>query len=226
MLNLWTAAWHDFPAASLEDDDDVLADLAMCAPEEWSKVREAALRGWVKCSDGRLYHAVVAEQATTAWANRQNYRDRLSKARAAKAQKSTQANDSPVTSPIIEPVIEPVTVLKGQGQGERQGEGDKESPSLRSGQTRKPSGASGTRLPDAWNPGAEGAKFAKDLGLHPETTFARFGDYWRAQPGTKGRKTDWPATWRNWCRKESDDRGTAPRQPGNREPIGVSGALF
>jgi hypothetical protein len=32
MINLWTAAWHEVPAGSLEDDDDVLADLAMCDP--------------------------------------------------------------------------------------------------------------------------------------------------------------------------------------------------
>ncbi len=68
MLNLWTAAWHDTPAASLEDDDDVLADLAMCEPSKWQKVREHVLRGWIKCSDGRLYHPVVADLARGAWA--------------------------------------------------------------------------------------------------------------------------------------------------------------
>jgi hypothetical protein len=62
-INLWTASWHDLPAASLEDDDDVLADLAMCDPKRWKKIKTEALRGWVKCSDGRLYHPVVAEKA-------------------------------------------------------------------------------------------------------------------------------------------------------------------
>jgi hypothetical protein len=67
MLNLWTAAWHERPAGSLEEDDDVLADLAMCSPEKWAKVRREVLRGWVKCSDGRLYHTVVAEVVIDAW---------------------------------------------------------------------------------------------------------------------------------------------------------------
>jgi hypothetical protein len=67
MLNLWTAAWHERPAGSLEDDDDVLADLAMCSPERFDKLREAVLRGWVKCSDGRLYHPVVAEVVLEVW---------------------------------------------------------------------------------------------------------------------------------------------------------------
>lgn len=38
--------------------------------------------------------------------------------------------------------------------------------------------------------------------LQPEATFAKFADYWRAQPGAKGRKLDWLATWRNWVREE------------------------
>lgn len=67
MLNLWTAAWHERPAGSLEDDDDVLADLAMCSPEKWEKVRAEVLRGWVKCTDGRLYHRIVAELVVDAW---------------------------------------------------------------------------------------------------------------------------------------------------------------
>jgi hypothetical protein len=34
---------------------------------------------------------------------------------------------------------------------------------------------------------------------------AKFCDYWRAQAGAKGRKSDWPATWRNWMRRAADD---------------------
>ena len=70
MLNLWTASWHERPAGSLEDDDDVLADAAMCSPERWAKVRDAAMRGWVKCADGRLYHPVVSEKVNDSWRGR------------------------------------------------------------------------------------------------------------------------------------------------------------
>jgi len=34
--------------------------------------------------------------------------------------------------------------------------------------------------------------------------FNTFRDYWRAQPGNKGVKADWPATWRNWCRRQNE----------------------
>lgn len=70
MVNLWGASWHNVPAASLEDDDDLLADLAMCPFDVWPKVRDKVLHGWVKCSDGRLYHPVVAEKAITAFASK------------------------------------------------------------------------------------------------------------------------------------------------------------
>jgi hypothetical protein len=32
----------------------------------------------------------------------------------------------------------------------------------------------------------------------------KFRDYWRAKPGAGGRKLDWDATWRNWCRNAED----------------------
>lgn len=66
---LWCASWHQVPAASLPDDDKALAQYAGYGRvvKEWQKVREGALRGWVKCADGRLYHAVVAEKANEAW---------------------------------------------------------------------------------------------------------------------------------------------------------------
>lgn len=66
---LWCAAWHQVPAGSLPNDDRSLANLAGLgrAVVEWMKVKEGALRGWVECSDGRLYHAVVCEKARDSW---------------------------------------------------------------------------------------------------------------------------------------------------------------
>lgn len=66
---LWCASWHQLPASSLPDDDALLADLAGFgfAVKEWRKVRAGALRGFVKCSDGRLYHGVIAAIAIESW---------------------------------------------------------------------------------------------------------------------------------------------------------------
>lgn len=77
-LALWAKAWLQVPAASLPDDDRVLAHLSG-AGSRWKKIRDMALKGWVKCADGRLYHPVVAEKAADAWKHRQAQRDRANK---------------------------------------------------------------------------------------------------------------------------------------------------
>lgn len=83
---LWCAAWHQVPAGSLPDDDVELANLAGFGRvvKEWRKVREEALYGFVKCSDGRLYHSVIAKKAASAYEAKQRHaydrlRDRLRK---------------------------------------------------------------------------------------------------------------------------------------------------
>lgn len=126
-MNLWMRSWQEVPAASLEDDDDVLADAAMVDHRTWSKVRADALRGWVKCSDGRLYHPVVAELALEAWGQRQAYRERTAKARQARQQRrgsaDKEADKENVTDPGTVSVTEAVTALKGEGEGEGEGQG-------------------------------------------------------------------------------------------------------
>lgn len=71
----------------------------------------------------------------------------------------------------------------------------------------------GTRLPDGWEPGGDDWAKAMDLlgGDVPAVNeLDRFRDYWRAVPGAKGRKSDWPATWRNWVRRASENLNRAP----------------
>jgi len=64
-MTLWLESWHQVPAGSLPNNDRMLAHLAQCP--RWSKVKRHALRGWVECADGRLYHPVVCEKALEAW---------------------------------------------------------------------------------------------------------------------------------------------------------------
>lgn len=44
---------------------------------------------------------------------------------------------------------------------------------------------------------------------------AKFRDYWVAQPGQKGVKLDWPATWRNWCRRAAEPKPGQQQLGGN-----------
>lgn len=75
---LWGASWHGRPAGSLTDDDRSLSQAAGYgrAVTEWLKVKDGALRGWIRCSDGRLYHPVVAEKVQDAWDGKLRQRHR------------------------------------------------------------------------------------------------------------------------------------------------------
>src|SRR5215469_10930319 len=60
-LMLWCRAWKQSPPASLPDDERVLAAFSG-AGKRWPKVRTVAMRGFVKCNDGRWYHRVLAAE--------------------------------------------------------------------------------------------------------------------------------------------------------------------
>lgn len=110
---LWCKAWLQVPAASLPDDDRILAHLSGAATR-WSKVKAVALRGWVLCSDGRLYHPVVAEKAREAWAFRLRQRERSARGNAIRW---ASPPESPQPSPRGSPPASPDD-RKGQGQGQ------------------------------------------------------------------------------------------------------------
>lgn len=65
----------------------------------------------------------------------------------------------------------------------------------------------GSRLPTDWQLPKAWGDWA--LAEYPHWTpevvrfeAQKFADHWRAQPGKDGRKSDWSATWRNWCRND------------------------
>ena len=79
------------------------------------------------------------------------------------------------------------------------------------GVKRKRVSDGGTRIPADWLADGATAK-AEGLSLQESTYEAnRFRDYWRGIPGRHGRKVDWLATWRNWCRKAAEERSRGPR---------------
>lgn len=91
-LLLWWKAWNQQPAASLPNNERAQAKLAGFEDEKspgWKKVRDKVLHGFELCSDGRLYHPVLARQALIAWerraeekAERENTNDRKRRERA------------------------------------------------------------------------------------------------------------------------------------------------
>jgi len=146
-LLLWCASWHQIPAASLPDDPRILAMLAGVGRDlkEWKKHEAGALRGWVKCSDGRLYHPEIAEQARKAWASKHEQRH---KTECARIKKHNQRHGTRIPYPSLEEFLAqgPVhlalrdvparspgkyqdvpTVSPGTCPPEREGDGEKKS---------------------------------------------------------------------------------------------------
>ena len=70
----------------------------------------------------------------------------------------------------------------------------------------------GTRLAVDFVPSLDSRK--RILAEFPTLDLAReherFVDYWRAEPGQRGVKVDWDATWRNWMRREGEKRPPRP----------------
>jgi hypothetical protein len=116
----WHAFAHEVPAASLPDNERVLADHAGLSLKVFRRARPQALRGWLKCSDGRLYHPVLAEIANDSWSARVAHRARTLKWR-------EKSRGVTVTSP-------PRDARQGQRQGEGQGQGQRQGQGQGQGQ--------------------------------------------------------------------------------------------
>jgi hypothetical protein len=84
----------------------------------------------------------------------------------------------------------------------------------------------GSRLPADWQLTPEMLAFGTDEGFSDEQVYRiadKFADHWHGQPGARGRKCNWTATWRNWIRTEAERRGPGPGSfPGH--PNGHRGA--
>lgn len=78
---------------------------------------------------------------------------------------------------------------------------------------RSPDAIRGSRIPEDFALTDERRNVATAEGLDPTRTLASFRDFWISKPGAGGRKLDWDATWRNWCR--SDKTARKPKEGGN-----------
>lgn len=79
-------------------------------------------------------------------------------------------------------------------------------------------GSRGSRIPDGFPSQTDEATIDEPAlsGADIEREAAKFRDYWLGVPGERGRKVDWPATWRNWCRKAAEDRSRSRGPPRGR----------
>lgn len=71
----------------------------------------------------------------------------------------------------------------------------------------------GSRLPTDWTLPSDWATWCEEHrpDLDPQQVADGFRDFWVGKAGKDGRKADWLATWRNWCRGQ---------KPGSRQASG------
>jgi uncharacterized protein YdaU (DUF1376 family) len=71
----------------------------------------------------------------------------------------------------------------------------------------------GSRIDVNWKPSVEEAAYGKSRGLterEVQREAEKFVNYWRSTSGQKGVKSDWLATWRNWCISSAERLGRQP----------------
>ncbi len=221
---LWCRAWKQVPAASLPDDERVIAAFARMPLARFRKVRETVLRGFVKCSDGRLYHRFLSKEAARAFERKATFQrkreteaERLRRWRATRSETADETHDETRFTTGTEARFVPEGQGQGQGQEERKetslrSVGAPASPRIEENRSAKSKSKVGTRIPADWSMNETDAGFAKELGFSPQAAAAeaaKFRDFWIAKAGRDGIKLDWSATWRNWLRKAAE-RGIPP----------------
>ena len=109
--------------------------------------------------------------------------------------------------------------ISGAGTGEQgnrgtEEQGNRNPPNPPEGERAKRGG----RIPADWEPSpeliAQMRHEAPLVDLRAEHLV--FVDYWIAQPGQRGVKLDWEATWRNWMRRKQSDRVAGKLTPTER----------
>lgn len=91
----------------------------------------------------------------------------------------------------------------------------------------EPTEGKGSRLPAVFSLPDDWLAFAQEARKWPQWTveavFQEFIDYWHAQPGGKGVKLDWFATWRNWIRRSrTPDGNWRPSRSVPAAPVHIS----
>lgn len=214
---LLMAYWRN--GGPLDDDDELLAGIVKATAAEWRKLR-AVLARFFRVEGGK-WHQKRSDHEIEMAAKR---REKASAAARARNPGSTQAppEQRPSTgqadpeqaprSPKPPPNAGSVSVSESpKHPSDAPGDGAPRPPD-------PPDQARGARLPDDWEPGE--ALIAWALAETPSIDWRaqteQFRDYWKAQPGAKGRKADWAATWRGWMRRQVEFQGNPNGHAGNR----------
>jgi hypothetical protein len=214
LLLLWMKCWTQAPCGSLPASDELIAARIDMEPRVFAANRDALLRGWYRCTDGRLYHPVITELVELMRDGRKKERDKKAAQRAAEkaAAAGSVPRDTQGTPEVVPPesTVSPTTGTgtgpgTGTGTGTGSGTGTQEKPSVLPGAaTAAPAAAKAERgkrlpktfkLPKRWGEWAVAEGYAES---DVRTEATKFRNHWVAKSGKDATKLDWEATWQNW----------------------------
>jgi uncharacterized protein YdaU (DUF1376 family) len=181
--------WRNGPPP---DDDSVLQNITKMREQEWQKSKQIVMK-FFDLVDGKYTHSRIDKELSDAAKAKDKAEAKAKKAAESRWSKEAIKHDVSNTSSNAPSI--PTSNAQAM---------HKECPSPSPLPIKSKADAVATRLPTDWNPSQKDIEFClkERPDLNPLTVAARFVDHWIAQPGVKGRKTDWSATWRNWVRNE------------------------
>jgi uncharacterized protein YdaU (DUF1376 family) len=196
---------HYWTTGCLPTDDAPLARIAGMTPSEWRKNRPVIAAFF--SADWR-HKRIDGELAKAA--------DISGKRRAAAEQKHSKSDANARQ-------VDPHARATSQPQSQLQANTSLRSDAGARADASKPGKGRAVRLDPAWTPGPDDITAAKAEGLTDSDIrreAPKFRDYWIAKPGAGGLKLDWPATWRNWCRRAAEQLGRSPAPADDRKAPG------
>lgn len=241
-IGLWTVAgsWSSDELTDGWIPDDVLDYIAPGVGHELAK-RLEAVGLWHRVTrdgeEGWQFHEWTGHQPTKdqVLAERAGAADRQRRARErARANRSDQGQedemsrrDSRVTDDEVTPAVT-APPTRPDPSLELPSEVLFSAPPAQTGAkaskpTKRPS-ERGTRIPDDFGISQEMRQWATEEipKFDIDREFPKFRDYWRSQSGQRGVRKEWPAVFRNWMRRASEQNPPAA-YPDNRSHNGANG---
>jgi hypothetical protein len=153
LLRLWLESWNEVPAGSWEADDEIIAVAIDLPIRLFTAHRDHLMRGWYRCSDGRLYHPVIAEMVFAMTQKRMRNAQRVRKHRESKTDDVTHYSNA------VTHYNDDVTC---ESHGSNAQEQEQEQDNINIAQMRK---LTSTRFDDFWNvyPNRKDKKRAIDI---------------------------------------------------------------
>lgn len=238
---LWCASWHQIPAASLPDDDRVLANLAGFGRvvKEWARVKDGALRGWLKCADGRLYHPVIAEKANEAFRRKleQSWRTECSRIKKHN-QRHDENNQLPYptldqylslrtcaicpsgqNNDVPEDIAESPGNVSRETASNRQGEGQGQGNNISTSQT---GAREGFAMHPGWIPSDHISDMARQAGVEITPAVQQeFIAYWLSQPDRRRTQAEWDKALLQSAQHAKLTQQSVQKKPNQRKTWGI-----